>query len=63
MGLAGVKQKQRISADPNNLTWSNGIYDTTIPTISFISLLIMNSTCRSVQVWFPHAHEDGLGTR
>ncbi|CDS11501.1 hypothetical protein LRAMOSA03764 [Lichtheimia ramosa] len=23
MGLAGVKQKQRISADPNNLTWSN----------------------------------------
>lgn len=63
MGLAGIKQKQRISADPNNLTWSNGIYDTTIPTISFISLLIMNLGCRSVQVWFSHAHEDGLGTR
>jgi hypothetical protein len=25
MGLAGPKNKQRISADPNNLHWSNGI--------------------------------------
>lgn len=37
MGLAGVKQKQRISADPNNLTWSNGKYNRT-NLVAFLSV-------------------------